>query len=96
MGQLPQTVFNSSAIARFMMNKSMDQKPEVNVVIRFYFVKQGIDKHLNYKLKRLSSSLLIFVNKIKDIKEALQLPRFLQVGLRLRSSCGSLIFAALL
>ena len=27
-----------------MMNKSMDEKPEVNIVIRFHFVKQGIDK----------------------------------------------------
>ena len=27
-----------------MMNKSVDQKPEVNIAIRFYFVKQGIDK----------------------------------------------------
>ena len=44
-GQLPQTVFNCSlAIVHFMMNKSMDQKPEVNIAIRFYFVKQGSDK----------------------------------------------------
>ena len=43
--QLLQTAFNCSlAIVRLMMNKSMDQKPEVNIVIRFYFVKQGIDK----------------------------------------------------
>ena len=27
-----------------MLNKSADQKPEVNIVIRFYFVKQGSDK----------------------------------------------------
>ena len=77
-GQLFQTVFHwSLAIVRFVMNKSMDRKPEVNIVIRFYFVKQGI-------------------LKIKDSKEASQLPRFPQVGLRLRSSCWSLIFAALL
>ena len=31
-------------IVLFMMNKNMDQKPEVNIVIRVYFVKQGIDK----------------------------------------------------
>ena len=38
-GQLPQTVFNCSlAIVHFMMNESMDQKPEVNIAIRFYFV----------------------------------------------------------
>ena len=44
-GQLFQTVFNwSLAIVRFMMNKSMTQKPEVNIVFRFYFVKQGNDK----------------------------------------------------
>ena len=34
-GQLFQTVFNwSLAIVRFMKNKSMDQKPEVSIVIR--------------------------------------------------------------
>ena len=44
-GQLLQAVFNwSLAIVRFMMNKRMDQKPEVNIVIRFYFVMQRIDK----------------------------------------------------
>ena len=44
-GQLFQTVLNwSLAIVRFMMNKSMDQKPEVNIFIRFYFVKKGSDK----------------------------------------------------
>ena len=44
-GQLLQTVFNCSlAIVRFMMNKSMDQKPEVSIVIRLYFVKKGINK----------------------------------------------------
>ena len=41
-------------------------------------------------------SLAIVRLKIKDSKDSLQLSRFLQVGLRLRSSCGSLIFAALL
>ena len=36
-GQLFQTVFNCSlAIVRFMMNKSMDQKPEVNIFILFF------------------------------------------------------------
>ena len=45
-GHLLQTVFNwSLAIARFMMNKSMDQKPGVNIFIRFYFIKQGIEKN---------------------------------------------------
>jgi len=42
-GQLLQTAFNwSLAIVRFM---SMDQKPEINIVIVFLFkvVKQGID-----------------------------------------------------
>ena len=35
MGPLLKTVFNwSLAIVRFMMNKSMDQKPEVSIVIR--------------------------------------------------------------
>ena len=45
MGPLLKTVFNwSLAVVRFMMNKSVDQKPEVNIVIRFHFLKQGIDK----------------------------------------------------
>ena len=44
-GQLLKRVFNwSLAIVRSMVNKSMDQKLEVNIVIRFYFVKQGINK----------------------------------------------------
>ena len=35
-----QTFFNwSFATVLFMMNKSMDQKPEINIVIRFYFYK---------------------------------------------------------
>ena len=40
-GRLPQTVFNwSLATVRFMVNKSMDQKPEVNIVIRFCFISR--------------------------------------------------------
>ena len=63
-GQLLQTAFNwSLATVRFMMNKSMDQKPEVNIiVIRFCFHKllsKELTTCLNYKLKRLSFSLLI-------------------------------------
>ena len=44
-GQLLHTVFNwSLVIVGFMTKKSMDQKAEVKIVIRFYFVKQRIDK----------------------------------------------------
>ena len=44
-GQLLHTVFSwSLGIVGFMTKKSMDQKAEVKIVIRFYFVKQGIDK----------------------------------------------------
>jgi len=74
-GQLLQTVFNwSLATVRFMMNKSMDQKPEVNIVIRFCFCKlssKELTTCLNYELKRQSLSLLICCTQNKIFKGGL-------------------------
>ena len=57
LGQLFQTVFNwSLAIVRFMMNKSMDQKPEVNIVIRFILSSKEFSKQ---KIQRRPSSCLV-------------------------------------
>ena len=94
-GQLPQTVFNwSLATVRFMMNKGMDQKPEVNIiVIMLCFYKlssKELTTCLNYKLKRLSFSLLICRTQSKYSEEALPLSPFRLVGLTLRQSCRSL------
>ena len=55
--QLLQMAFNLSlATVRFMGNKSMDQKPEVDIVIRFCYHKLSSNELttcLNYKLKRV-------------------------------------------
>ena len=62
-----------------MLNKSMDQKPEVNIVIRFCFYKLSSKKlttHLNYKLKRLSFSLLIRWTQNKICKGGLAVVSF--------------------
>ena len=81
LGQLLQTAFNwSLATVRFMMNKSMDQKPEVNNVVRFCYHKLSSNELttcLNYKLKRLSFSLLICCTQNEYSKEALPLSRLL-------------------
>ena len=79
--QLLYTVFNSSlAIVRFHDEQKRDQKPEVNVVIRFSFYKLSIKelaKCLHYKLKRLSCSLLICCTQNKIFKEGLAVVSFI-------------------
>ena len=80
-GQLLQTAFNwSLATVRFMMNKSMDQKPEVNIiVIRFCYHKLSSNElttFLNYKLKRLSFSLLICRTQSKIFRGGLAIVSF--------------------
>ena len=77
----------------------MDQKPEINIVIRFCFYKlssKELTTCLNSELKRLSLNLLICCNQNKYSKKALPLSCFLQGGLTFRQSCRSLLFAALL
>ena len=76
--QLLQTVFNCSlAIVRFMMKKSMHQKPEVNIVITsFILSNKELTKCLNYKLKRLNSSLLIFCIQNKRFNGGLAVVSF--------------------
>ena len=80
LGQLLQTAFNwSLATVRFMMNKSMDQKPEVNIVIRFCYHKLSSNELtacLNYKLKRLSFSLLICCTQNRIFKGGLAVVSF--------------------
>ena len=64
---------------RLMMNKSMDQKPEVNNVIRFCFITcqaRNWQHALNYELKRLSFSLLICRTQNKIFKGGLALVSF--------------------
>ena len=56
------------------MNKSMHQKPEVNIVVRFFFYKlssKELTTCLTYKLKRLSFSLLICCTQNKMFKGGL-------------------------
>ena len=62
-GQLFQTVFNwSLAIVRFMMNKSTVWIKSLKLILSLDFIlsSKELTKCLNYKLKRLNSSLLIF------------------------------------
>ena len=103
---LGQTVFpNSLSLARLMMNESKDQKPEINLVLLSYVLQRFSNKELTtslkQKFKQLSSRLLIWCTKFKRFKQrmALQLTRFLQVGLQLSSSrvtlCQSFFFAVL-
>ena len=103
-GQLLKTVFSwSLANVRFMMNKSrLKSLIEVNVVIRFSFYKLSIKKLtkcLNYKLKRLSSSLLICCTQNKLFKGGLVVVSLISSLFEakfIKYCCGSLIFAALL
>ena len=56
------------------MNKSMHQKLEVNIVVRFFFYKlssKELTTCLNYKLKRMSFSLLICCTQKKMFKGGL-------------------------